>query len=43
LKDLGGKEDFLTDVRPAAGGGWKVVVRGKWKRQIEEMLWGMGM
>ena len=47
LKDKMGKEDFLEDVRPAAGNGgdsqWKVTINGRWKREIEELLWGMGM
>jgi len=48
MKERKGKEDFLEDISPAAGakGGneqWKVTIRGRWKREIEELLWGMGM
>ena len=43
LLNVKGREDFLDDVRPAVGGGWKVRVRGRWKKEIEAMIWGMGM
>ena len=38
-----GKEEWLVDVKPGSRGEFKVKIRGKWKKDLEEWIWGMGM
>mmetsp|Transcript_7570 Transcript_7570/g.13639 ORF Transcript_7570/g.13639 Transcript_7570/m.13639 type:complete len:223 (-) Transcript_7570:37-705(-) len=43
LKKKKGKREWLEDVKPIGGGEFKVKARGRWKKELEEWIWGMGM
>ncbi|GMH63814.1 hypothetical protein TrLO_g589 [Triparma laevis f. longispina] len=43
LKKKKARREWLEDVKPIGGGEFRVKVRGRWKKEIEEWIWGMGM
>ena len=43
MKAVKGRPEWLVDVKPGSDGEFKVKVRGRWKKEIEEWIWGMGM
>mmetsp|Transcript_20497 Transcript_20497/g.41015 ORF Transcript_20497/g.41015 Transcript_20497/m.41015 type:complete len:226 (+) Transcript_20497:245-922(+) len=43
MKQVMGREEWLVDVKPGSKGEYKVRIRGRWKKDLEEWIWGMGM